>query len=392
MMRTRCLFILLLYFTSCTWPRPEPGPREDSGSQMVEDAGQNPDACILSTAPFGGAQMVEVTPCEDLASCAQSAAEPSECIFSAECGPNALCINRGGSYHCSCRLGYRRDAGNCLDVNECAEGTAGCDAGVACFNEPGSFSCNSGAYDAGTDGGYRVHTLPAVVDAVAEPPYGEVGISRVVNTPLGAYREVGNQAHDRIAYLFGGVVPGELVRLTITYPDDKPRIAEIFLQAGTYRGRWGAYFAQAAFASALINGLPHRLSNQMLDQAFYFYVPYANESFAIEIMTSKSQAQQADGGWRSTPEVEARAPAAIASLRVERVGADQGFSWPKEMAQPNRRKLGLYWEDPILSPSFSGTNNTGEFFAGNDAGSLIRAVDLQIDYLKRTGPSAVAKK
>jgi hypothetical protein len=49
-----------------------------------------------------------------------------------------------GSIRCSCFKGYRlkNDARNCLDIDECKEGTHNCDKQFEeCINNPGGFQC-----------------------------------------------------------------------------------------------------------------------------------------------------------------------------------------------------------------------------------------------------------
>lgn len=62
-----------------------------------------------------------------------------------------MCTNEIGGYSCSCGSGYRlaTNGQGCLDVNECAEGTHGCDH--TCTNTIGSYICSC-------DLGYRLVT------------------------------------------------------------------------------------------------------------------------------------------------------------------------------------------------------------------------------------------
>ncbi|MBI3178716.1 MAG: hypothetical protein HYZ27_03590 [Deltaproteobacteria bacterium] len=46
-----------------------------------------------------------------------------------------------GDYQCQCGKGYLGDGKICDDVDECALGTAGCDAKATCTNLLGSFQC-----------------------------------------------------------------------------------------------------------------------------------------------------------------------------------------------------------------------------------------------------------
>ena len=62
-------------------------------------------------------------------------------------------MNHIGSYSCSCDVGYRLASDNygCDDIDECAQGIAGC--AQTCTNVVGNYtcSCDSG-YDLASDG------------------------------------------------------------------------------------------------------------------------------------------------------------------------------------------------------------------------------------------------
>jgi len=53
------------------------------------------------------------------------------------CDPLAAC----DAGVCACPAGYDGDGTVCTDIDECADGTAGCHAEATCTNEPGSFVC-----------------------------------------------------------------------------------------------------------------------------------------------------------------------------------------------------------------------------------------------------------
>jgi hypothetical protein len=65
--------------------------------------------------------------------------EVSDCTV--ECNPNATCRVSGGSYECVCDAGFEGNGIDCVDVDECAAGTALCDMNASCTNEEGSYSC-----------------------------------------------------------------------------------------------------------------------------------------------------------------------------------------------------------------------------------------------------------
>ncbi|XP_066930439.1 fibrillin-2-like isoform X6 [Clytia hemisphaerica] len=72
--------------------------------------------------------------CSDIDECVR---QPDICDADA----NSVCLNTVGSYSCVCKTGFRRDENNiCSDINECAEGTSGCQ--YQCSNTVGSFTCS----------------------------------------------------------------------------------------------------------------------------------------------------------------------------------------------------------------------------------------------------------
>nr|XP_025036203.1 adhesion G protein-coupled receptor E1-like [Pelodiscus sinensis] len=67
------------------------------------------------------------------------------------CGPNATCTNKPGSFHCACNDGFNSSSGkatfthmsenSCQDVDECAENPAICGLSLYCTNTPGNYTC-----------------------------------------------------------------------------------------------------------------------------------------------------------------------------------------------------------------------------------------------------------
>jgi len=59
------------------------------------------------------------------------------CLYGAGCAPEALCLEG----QCVCPPGFTGDGTTCQDVDECADGTAGCDPTATCENLAGGFHC-----------------------------------------------------------------------------------------------------------------------------------------------------------------------------------------------------------------------------------------------------------
>jgi len=204
-----------------------------------------------------------------------------------------------------------------------------------------------------------VHRLPALVDPALQAPDVEIGRSLVVPSSLGRYREAGVNRNDRMAYLFEASAAGRLIRLTLTSPDDKPRMGEVFTIAHTAA-------PLEALGSGFFCGYPFPVTGKMIRQSFYFHAP--DRHFAVVLMTSKQGA-----------------PAAIASLQLDELDGRQEIpAWPVEMKAAHRRSLGIYWEDPVLSYDFAGDPRKL-----TDDGAFEVVLDRQIDYLKRVGHSSV---
>lgn len=69
----------------------------------------------------------------------------------------------------ACASGYTPGAGGlaCDDIDECANGTAGCDANATCSNSPGSFSCTCNAGYSGT--GLNCVSLASTTVSITSP-------------------------------------------------------------------------------------------------------------------------------------------------------------------------------------------------------------------------------
>lgn len=108
------------------------GPESDGDADGDGDGDVDGDG-DADGGPCDPGYRLEGTLCVDIDECAEG---------TAACEPGSTCTNTDGGYSCPCRAGYRATERACEDIDECAEGTAGCDPVAICENLEGSFDCN----------------------------------------------------------------------------------------------------------------------------------------------------------------------------------------------------------------------------------------------------------
>jgi len=179
------------------------------------------------------------------------------------------------------------------------------------------------------------------------------GASRVVDSPLGRYREAGPGMHSRFVARATLRKPG-LHLLRITYPDDKPRICEI---TACSRADNDVYNAQTGY----FTGIPHPLSRQFR---------------TLECLLWARDADQ----WIRFCTWAQDAPAAAASVDVFEI--EGGLPASPASLQPAQRQIGHYWEDALpLARSFGSDGRSPEAFD--------RAVGNLCDYLDYSGQNVL---
>jgi alpha-tubulin suppressor-like RCC1 family protein len=66
-----------------------------------------------------------------------------ECAMgTAECAPDAICVDTPSYYACECKPGYEGDGKSCADVDECSALLFDCDPNAHCENVAGSYACS----------------------------------------------------------------------------------------------------------------------------------------------------------------------------------------------------------------------------------------------------------
>lgn len=192
-------------------------------------------------------------------------------------------------------------------------------------------------------------------DSTALTKVIQQGESHVVDSPLGKYREAGSKAHDRFAIPFEINAPGEPHVAVIRYPDDKPRTMEMILQSldkgNDYQGQIG-----------VLTGREFAITHQMREMRITFWPRDRRQAFIF--MT-----------------YEAGLPAAIADLNIYRIegGLTQANMAGYTGAIPQRR-IGMYFEDPVLRLSVGARQEFPEFE---------KAVDRMLDYMQMAGQNTL---
>ena len=83
-------------------------------------------------------KMGEETQCLNLDECSNG-------THNCDASGNATCSDTTGSFTCSCDAGYSGDGVTCSNVNECSTGQHNCDSNAGCTDNDGSFACSCNA-------------------------------------------------------------------------------------------------------------------------------------------------------------------------------------------------------------------------------------------------------
>ncbi|MBM4049371.1 MAG: LamG domain-containing protein, partial [Planctomycetes bacterium] len=173
----------------------------------------------------------------------------------------------------------------------------------------------------------------------------DTGDTRMADSPLGRYREAGQKRGSRFAVRLRFQNLAAWHRLEWAWPDDKPRTVDVILNR-----------SQFDVATGTLAGDEYPSTNQMRTQSAYFW-PRAQDD-ALIFMTA-----------------EQGRPAAAASVKVYELSgppAAMAVSPPRfQNAAP--RRVGLYYEDPVLSMNFGGQPTFPSF--GQVADRLLAYMD-----------------
>jgi hypothetical protein len=175
------------------------------------------------------------------------------------------------------------------------------------------------------------------VDCVQEPPVSEVGESRVVEGPAGAYREAGARCYDRFAYVFELSGRDRLLRLTVEHPDDAKRCTMLSHSIPDFQPTGVAGSEQQILGHGILSGGLLPLTNRMIARQYVFTCPSDRIGILVETGTTGQ-------------------PAAAATLRLEEADGTYGpAARPPALGAADHRHAGLYWEDPVIAQDFGWT-------------------------------------
>lgn len=210
-------------------------------------------------------------------------------------------------------------------------------------------------------GAERSLVTVAEVEASALASVIESAPSKVVDSPLGAYREAGHNRNDRFALTFKIAEPHVPHVAVVTYPDDKPRTLEVMLQPLDVRNDYQAQ-------TGVFTGDEYPLSHALQEQKIVFWPQCTNMSFIF--MTA-----------------EKGRPAAVKSLKIYRL--EGGF--PRLAVKPfigsvPAREIGLYHEDPVFADCYGSLpgNPDMHFFPQFET-----VIDRMLDYHQSFGMNTV---
>ncbi len=168
----------------------------------------------------------------------------------------------------------------------------------------------------------------ARIDCAQTPPDASAGPTEVVQSPIGAYRQAGPKINDRFAYCVKLSSANRLVRASVSYPDDRVRTTGV--------SNWGPM--QEALGSGYSCGDETPISNAMQTRAFVFF---CNKDKAGVVISTEGTDQ----------------PAAAAEIIIEEAAPQLSPAAPRPaLGAKQHRRVGLYFEDPVLSRCFDEPN------------------------------------
>jgi hypothetical protein len=187
----------------------------------------------------------------------------------------------------------------------------------------------------------EVRKLIAQIDCTAEPgeDFLSSGATKVVESPLGKYRETSPGVQTWFAYRFEVKNPGAPHILSYKYPDNANRTMAFDIADGSGKPPQGAGVATGAPTGVWSGGSDQRISNTMRTREVFFWP--ATKNCAVFVLN-----------WGISPGAQ-QIPAAAASIEVFEVTGDVPPAAQSPGDQPGRF-FGTYVEDASMSHYWGG--------------------------------------
>ena len=196
--------------------------------------------------------------------------------------------------------------------------------------------------------------------------YCDDGLSKVVKSPFGAYRETGEKSWSRFAYRFFIDSPHSPYLAVLEYPDDKARIMEIMIDNKTNR-------VFQTIENGLITGGEFPNSNKLHEFRLLFFPP--DEECTIQVMN-----------WPLLRHKTAT-PAACRSIKIYQVvGGIPAVAFHNLPPANNQRLVGYEEEDTSIIRQFGGDLVGG----GVDFEEMYRTLKNAADYMAFVGQNVFA--
>lgn len=167
------------------------------------------------------------------------------------------------------------------------------------------------------------------------------------------YLEAGDAQFARLAFRFKVEHPGRPHRLRVFYPDDRDRAFDVIVNSPTYPCTYDTQ-------GGVLTGREYENTGQMQHYDLLYWPREQDQALYLTTWIKG-------------------APAAISGFEVSELQGTLPAALPGATA-PGKRRLGLYWEDMMLSEAFGGRHNETEA-----ARFATETADRMVEYMKHTG-------
>jgi len=186
----------------------------------------------------------------------------------------------------------------------------------------------------------------------------DTGDSRVVESPLGPYREAGQERYSRFAYRFRVGNLGRPHLLVVSYPDDRERTMDIHVSTPTREGEPPERIHPVHVQSGACTGGEYPLTNRIHEHTCFFWPEETDH--AVILMT-----------WATG------CPAAAQRIQIYEIQSDLPALEVTSPEGSPGRDLGLCWEDASVIGLLGATEATPETWR--------RTIERLADYMAFIG-------